>query len=67
MEPQNDLDTITKFLQSAGWSFGWVMIEENGEEQWQVDASKGKKRFVARHKSLNQALKMIRYMVLSLN
>ena len=67
MEQQNDFDTITKFLQTSGWSFGWYRVEENGEEQWQVDAKKGKRRFVAKHDDLNQALKMIKYMVLSIN
>lgn len=67
MEPEKDLDTITKHLQISGWSFGWSLIDEDGENAWQVDAVKGRVNLVAKHKNLTLALNQIKQKIHSLN
>ena len=66
-EPQNDFDTITKYLQTAGWTFGWCMIEEDGQDFWLADARKGDVHVSAKAKVLEVALLALKSKVIGMN
>lgn len=64
---QNVVDDVCGFLKISGWSFGWYVVEENGEEFWQADASRGEIHFVARESSLGKALLNLKNCILRMN
>ena len=66
-ESYADIDGMTRFLQTDGWSFGWDRTEKKGLLVWWVHAEKGGKRFAVCHKNLTKAICCIKYMVLSQN
>ena len=63
----NLVDEASSFLQAAGWSFGWYMVEEDGVEFWQADASKGDVSLIARSKVLGLALLQLKNKILGMN
>jgi hypothetical protein len=66
-EPQLDIDGMTKFLQTDGWSFGWDRVVEKGISVWRVHAEKGGKRYLVCDRNLAMALNTVKQMVLSQN
>jgi len=66
-ESHTDIDGMTKFLQTDGWSFGWDRAVEKGIPVWRVHAEKCGKCFVVCDRRLSKALSIVKHMALSQN
>ncbi len=64
---QNLVDDVCNFFQISGWSFGWCLVMEDGEEFWQADTFRGDIRLVARDKVLGLALLKLKFSIFRMN